>query len=108
MTEEALIKRHICDYLATLPRCIFTMNPRGDANKKSSKYMIKGYPDLSGVIQIGKEALPFFIEVKTPSGKLSEDQRVFLQRARELGCVAFVARDLSEVTYVFQGLLGLR
>ena len=108
MTEESLIKRQICDYLSKLPNCFFTLNPRGDANRKSSKYMVKGYPVLSGVIRVNGAAMPFFIEVKTPIGKVSAEQTSFLLMAERLGCVAFVARDVTEVVRVFNGLLGLR
>lgn len=104
MTEESKLKRDICDFLAVQPEIIFTLNPRGDANRKSSKYMAKGYPDISGVKRVAQFAVPFFIEVKTKTGRVSKEQEEFITRAKALGCLAFVARSVSDVELQFHAL----
>lgn len=53
--------------------------------------MERGFPDLVGEIPPGGRAL--YIEVKTPKGRLSEEQEAFLERKRSRGAVAFVARS---------------
>lgn len=41
----------------------------------------------------------FLIEVKTPTGVLSDDQKEVIQRARAMGAVAFVARSVDDVKW---------
>lgn len=62
----------------------------------------KGVADIAGVLchrdddgrAIGRA---LFIEVKLPGGKLSEEQRQFIDEANANGAVAFVARSLADV-----------
>lgn len=53
-----------------------------------------GYSDLSGVrISDGKAV---FIEVKTPKGRPSEQQKRFIKRMRECGAVAGICRSIED------------
>lgn len=100
MTENE-VKNSICDYLSTLPGCLFTLTPRGNSRKVRSKYLPSGWPDLSGMIQkkyaIGFVPFPLFIEVKKPGGTLSKAQHDFILKAKSLGAIAFVAESVDDV-----------
>lgn len=58
-----------------------------------------GIPDIIGILPGGRA---LFIEVKTENGKLSEAQEAFLENAKALGALAFVARHLDDV--IAQGI----
>lgn len=53
-----------------------------------------GCPDVLGMLQGGTLLA---CEVKRPSGDLTPDQRAFLQKVREAGGVAIVARSVDDV-----------
>lgn len=57
----------------------------------------KGVPDILGVLPGGKALM---IEIKTEKGRVSEQQEAFIEKARKLGAVAFVARSVNEVMQV--------
>ena len=97
MTPEGLLKREICDWLATQP-CLFTLTTNIQASRKMarSRYNLKGWPDITGTWKGGRM---FLIEVKTPTGVLSDDQKEVIQRARAMGAVAFVARSVDDVKW---------
>ncbi len=52
-----------------------------------------GVPDIVGIYK-GRY---LGIEVKTPNGKLSPKQTLFLRTINEQGGIAFVARDVADV-----------
>lgn len=54
---------------------------------------IKGVPDIVGVLPGGRA---LFIEVKTKTGRLSQEQQNFLENATEQGALAFMARSMEE------------
>jgi hypothetical protein len=55
----------------------------------------RGCPDVLGQLKDGRF---LGVEVKAATGRLRAEQRVFLERVRESGGVAFVARDCRDVT----------
>ncbi len=59
----------------------------------------KGMPDICGILppQFGQPGRALFIEVKTPKGRVSEAQTIWLVKAVEQGALAFVARSLEDV-----------
>ena len=61
----------------------------------------KGIPDIIGVIPDLGQAL--FIEIKTPTGKVSDDQAAFLERYKAAGALAFVARSVEDVIKTLAG-----
>lgn len=69
------------------------------ANK--NRFRIKGVADIIGMIPYYADEKPMarslFIEVKSKTGSLSPEQRVFLARALEQGAIAFVARSTQDV-----------
>lgn len=54
----------------------------------------EGYPDLSGVRKSDGRAV--FVEVKTPTGKVSEAQTHFIEQMRKYNAVAGVARSVDD------------
>ena len=59
----------------------------------------RGIPD----IEIIYEGRPYFLEVKTPSGKLSKYQETEIEALREAGALVFVVRSIEEVHEIFRG-----
>jgi hypothetical protein len=54
----------------------------------------KGHPDLSGILAGGRAV---FLEVKTPTGKLSKEQLAFGAMALRFGAAYAVVRSLDDV-----------
>lgn len=54
----------------------------------------KGFSDLFGFRH--SDGKIFFIEVKTPSGRLSKAQKHFLEQMRNYGAIAGVARSVDD------------
>ena len=57
---------------------------------------MRGTSDILGVWQ-GK---PLAIEVKTPTGRLSQYQAIFLERFARAGGISIVARSVEDVAKV--------
>ena len=55
-----------------------------------------GFPDLAGVLTVGGVGVAVFIEVKAPTGRMSEEQRLFRDNAARRGAVHLVARSADE------------
>jgi hypothetical protein len=97
VTEEGRIKKEICDWLSLHPhRCVFTMTPRGGMGNYTSRYLQRGWPDITGMW----DSIPLFIEVKTPKGKISKEQLAFFEKAKKFKCFAIIARDLKDILEV--------
>lgn len=62
----------------------------------------KGFSDLVYFTKGGKTA---FIECKNADGKLREEQKIFIDRMRDLGFVAGVARSAEEAKLLCQQLM---
>jgi penicillin-binding protein-related factor A (putative recombinase) len=73
-------------------KTVGTYDPTKKVFRKNAGYM-KGVSDILGIWQ-GKF---FAIEVKTPKGRVSPEQKVFLARFQEEGGIAFVARSVEDV-----------
>jgi hypothetical protein len=65
-------------------------------NKKIAfrKSHIAGFPDLAGITNTG---LFWALELKTTKGRLSENQKVWIDRLEKSGATVVVARSTSEV-----------
>lgn len=53
-----------------------------------------GLPDITGCLKDGRA---FWIEVKTPAGRLSDHQVRFIKNIQDAGGIAFVARSVDDV-----------
>lgn len=58
------------------------------------KFAFVGCPDLLGQLPDGRLLA---IEVKRPSGRVTEAQAAFLEKAEHYGALAFVARSVDDV-----------
>ena len=63
------------------------------ANGKRFRGMPKGFADVMMVMPGGKVA---FIECKADTGKLSQEQAAFIERMKNLGCIAGAVRSVDE------------
>jgi hypothetical protein len=59
----------------------------------------KGVSDIVGILPDGRFLA---IEVKTKTGKVSQEQQVFLDAIRENNGVAIVARSIEDVAHVLE------
>lgn len=100
---EAIIKNSILTYLWF--NRVFCWNnhstgiydpKRGAFRRANSKFQFRGVADIVGIFR-GK---PLFIEVKSKAGRLSPDQKAFLERAAQEGAIAFCARSVADVEMV--------
>lgn len=69
---------------------------RGQGAQQVSQFMRFGFPgcpDIHGMLKGGRA---LYVEVKRPSGRLTDEQREFLQQAANHGGCAFVARSIDD------------
>ena len=67
---------------------------RANGHSQFIKFGFKGCPDVLGQLDDGRLLA---IEVKRPSGRVSDDQQAFLDKAYAGNACAFVARSVSDV-----------
>lgn len=60
-----------------------------------------GYSDLSGFRKSDGKAV--FVEVKTPTGRVSAEQQRFIEMALKNNCVAGVARSVEDARRIIAG-----
>jgi hypothetical protein len=108
-TESAVLSM-ILRALRTHPKVVWFARMNSAAGKlvypdgKQSRFMrfgFTGQPDILGQV-VGGALLA--VEVKRPSGRVSEDQKAFLDKAAKHGAVAVVARSVADVLSVLDGL----
>lgn len=78
-------------------RALFWRNNTGATRTETGGFIrfgALGSPDILGVLAPSGRLIA--IEVKTPTGKLSEHQEVWLTEAKELGALAGVVRSLED------------
>jgi penicillin-binding protein-related factor A (putative recombinase) len=96
---EKLIENAILEYLAARDIFAFKVKTSGTYDpvikgfRKPGKYYLKGVSDILGLYQ-GRFLA---IEVKTKTGRLSPVQKLFLERVKSYGGIAFVARSVEDV-----------
>lgn len=99
---EKDIENAILDYLTLLPGTFWKNNTTGiyDPAKKSfrrvGKFHRNGVADILGVMGDGSGRF-VAIEVKTMTGKLSDNQKKFLDDINANNGIAFVARSVDDV-----------
>jgi len=90
---ETIIKKEITDYLRLKGWFVFPILQGMGA--------YKGISDLIAC----RGGVVLFIEVKTPKGKLSDNQRQFRQHIHGAGCHYVVARCHEDVKDYIEGLV---
>lgn len=96
MTEEHRIQNEI--RLAIAEKCIIFRGNVGTGYTKDGRYfstgLPKGFSDLFGFRKSDGKAV--FIEVKTPDGRLSAEQKKFLNTMQKYGVIAGVCRSKED------------
>jgi len=99
---ESQVLRNVLHALSHHPlvaRC-WRMNTGGAylAGKGGGQQFVRfgfpGSPDIYGFLKDGRA---LYVEVKRPSGRVSPEQKAFLEAAAHHGCMAFVARGIDDV-----------
>lgn len=67
-------------------------DPTKKAFRRQSKHSMKGVADILGIIQGRMLA----VEVKTPTGSISPEQRIFLAQINSNGGIGFIARSVEQ------------
>lgn len=96
MTEEHIIQNRIRAALS--PYAVMFRVNVGKGYTPDGRYFDTGVPvgfsDLFGFRKCDGRAV--FIEVKTPAGKPSREQLLFLRRMRESGAIADICRSVPD------------
>ena len=105
LKREADIQNQILDWLNKNGIFAWRTNSTGiyDDEKKvyrtPSKYSLKGVSDILGILPSG---LLLSIEVKSATGRLTMEQKAFLNRVNKFGGLAFMARSLEQVKEIMK------
>lgn len=99
--SEQQIQKSICEYLFTLKNCMIWKNnsvgvydpTRKIFRKSRGPFVRNGVADILGIYH----GLPLAIEVKSKTGKVSKDQREFLEEFDRNGGIAIIARSIEDV-----------
>ena len=104
---EELLQRAVCNYLMLLEgqkkltfNTTYSNVPRGDAwaarqgARNRAMGVRKGWPDLT-VYRF--ESKPIFLELKSPKGRLSKEQKEWQQKLECMGFDWFLIRSLDDV-----------
>ncbi|MFA5911829.1 MAG: VRR-NUC domain-containing protein [Vicinamibacterales bacterium] len=106
MTPEGAVLAAILEYLAI--RQVFAWRVNTGAVKLADKtgktrFVRFGFPGCSDIIGVigseipAWEGRPLAIEVKSPTGKATEEQLIFLAEIAKRGGLAFIARSVEDV-----------
>jgi hypothetical protein len=98
---EKLIENQILHYLfkrgifAWKNQSVGVFDPVKRIYRKSNNpFHIKGVSDILGIMNDGRILA---IEVKTEKGRASPEQQLFIQKIKDRGGIAFVARSVYDV-----------
>lgn len=98
--REKDIENLILKYLNILPGTFAWKNnttgvydeKRGCYRRQQNKWAINGVSDILGI----RHGRLLAIEVKTPSGKVTQEQQQFIDRVNKEGGIAGVARSIAD------------
>lgn len=103
MTEEHLIQNEI--RLALADTCVMFRVNVGAFRTADGRFITsgvpKGFPDLFGFRKSDGKAV--FIEVKTPTGRPSAEQKKFLETMRNYGAIAGICRSKEDALNLIKG-----
>ena len=104
MTEEHRIQNEIRAALA--PYCVIFRVNVGAGRTEDGRYFSTGVPrgfsDLFGVRLSDGRAV--FIEVKTPTGRVSAQQSKFIKSMRACGAIAGICRSVEDAITLIKGV----
>ncbi|MDE5772670.1 MAG: VRR-NUC domain-containing protein [Ruminococcus sp.] len=103
MTEEHRIQNEI--RLVLSDTCMMFRVNVGTGYTQDGRYfntgVPKGFPDLFGFRKSDGKAV--FIEVKTPKGRPSAEQKKFLETMRKYGVIAGICRSKEDAINLING-----
>jgi penicillin-binding protein-related factor A (putative recombinase) len=98
--KETYIRNSICSWLRFHDALVVIYDNVGIYDQRLGRYRrrdnvhrILGVADL--IVLWKKHYIA--IEVKSPEGRVSEHQKIFLEKVNELGGIGFVARSINDV-----------
>lgn len=100
--KEKDIQNSICEYLAVKGRCFWRVNNipafnrtagGGFTMRRLPKYTPRGLPD----IEVVAGGIYYALEVKTPVGRQSPEQKEFEANLKKHGGKYFVVRSIDDV-----------
>jgi len=95
--KEKEIQKEIKDYLLWLDHYVLVTNNVGVMKPNGSR-IPSNTPGMSDILGVHKDDGGFIaIEVKTPKGKTTENQKEFLREIRKRHGYAFVATSIQDV-----------
>lgn len=103
MTEEHRIQNEI--RLALTDTCVMFRVNVGAFRTADGRFITsgvpKGFPDLFGFRKSDGKAV--FIEVKTPTGRPSAEQKKFLESMQKYGVIAGICRSKEDAINLIKG-----
>jgi hypothetical protein len=104
---ESVIKRHVYEYLCMCPEFFGFIStntgiydPTRKCFRKRTSGQMLGVSDIIG----SWHGIFLAVEIKTPTGRLTEPQKEFQRRVIEKGGVAFVIHSVEEIVDLVQSL----
>jgi hypothetical protein len=98
MPLEADIQKAIMGFLRLHPKVVFVgrfnSGQAVEGNRRIWFHTLPGFPDIHGLLTDGRA---FYCEVKRHDGRVTDEQKRFLERAAAAGAVAIVARSVDDV-----------
>ncbi len=98
MINEKAIENNILSYLKIKGIFAYKQENQGTYDQKLGRWRRKSSHRMIGIPDIkipgGRSC---YIEVKSPTGRVSPAQKIFMDKVNELGGLAFVARSLNDV-----------
>ncbi len=103
MKPEQCIQRQILEWLNWKHIFCWKVTTTGIYVKTRDTWIPNQAPGVSDILGVLKDGRILAIEVKSPKGKVSPHQQVFLDRINENGGLAFVAHSIEEVEEQLHG-----
>ena len=99
--EESVLQCEIVDALSLLGVYLFSVpNERKASAAQMSRMIHMGLrAGIADLILMGDDGRAYFLEIKTPTGRLSEAQERFRRLCLERGWPYAIARSVAEATH---------
>lgn len=95
--RESAIQSAVLKYLRYHPKVAWVERMNVGATKVGDRFIRFGKPgmcDITGQLKNGRR---LEVEIKQPSGRVSDDQKMFIAMVNIAGGLAFVARSIADV-----------
>ncbi len=100
MTPEKEIQNRILEHLSLIGIFAFPIfnggiyDPARGTFRKPPKYFVYGIPDIAAVLPSGRM---LWIEVKSPKGRVSDNQKSVHKKLADLGHTVIVVRSVWDI-----------